>query len=54
MLNILKGIFAFKMGQSATRGTARMIGLGRLGVVLGLIGGYRAWKRSRVGTYRTV
>ncbi|HEX8616525.1 MAG TPA: hypothetical protein VF911_02960 [Thermoanaerobaculia bacterium] len=57
MLNILKGIFAFKMGQSSTRGMARMVGLGRLGMVLGLIGGYRAWKRSRVGTpgmYRTV
>jgi hypothetical protein len=54
MLNILKGIFAFKMGQSTTRGMARMVGLGRLGVVLGLIGGYRAWKRSRVDTYHAV
>lgn len=53
MLNILKGIFAFKMGQSTSRGMARMVGLGRLGVVLGLIGGYRAWKRSRTPSYRT-
>ncbi len=54
MWNVLKGIFAFKVGQSTAKGTARMIGLGRLGVVLGLIGGYRAWKRSRVASYRTV
>jgi hypothetical protein len=55
MLNILKGIFAFKMAQHSTRGMARMVGLGRLGVILGLVGGYRAWKRSRMTTtYRTV
>ncbi|HYO77751.1 MAG TPA: hypothetical protein VE010_14925 [Thermoanaerobaculia bacterium] len=53
MLNILKGIFAFKMGQSSARGAARMVGLGRLGVILGLIGGYRAYRRHRM-PYRTI
>lgn len=54
MLNILKSLFVFKMGQSSARGAARVVGLGRLGMILGLIGGYRAWKRHRVTTYRTV
>ena len=53
MLNFLKGLFVFKMGQSSTKGMARMVGLGRLGMILGLIGGYRAWKRHRM-SYRTV
>ena len=55
MLNFLKGLFVFKMGQTTARSTARMVGLGRLGMILGLIGGYRAWKRHRATTaYRTV
>jgi hypothetical protein len=48
MWNVLKGIFAFRMAQSSTRGAARLVGLGRLGVVLGLISGYRAWRRHRL------
>ena len=55
MLNFLKSLFVFKMGQTTARSTARMVGLGRLGMILGLIGGYRAWKRHRATTaYRTV
>jgi hypothetical protein len=47
MWNFLKSLFVFRMGQNTARGTARMVGLGRLGVVIGLIGGYRAWRRYR-------
>lgn len=47
MLNFLKQVFMFRVGQKTTRGAARMVGLGRLGVVLGLIGGWRAMKRQR-------
>ena len=53
MLNFLKGVLAFKMGQSTSKGMARMIGLGRLGVLFGLVGGWRAWQRHRTN-YRTV
>jgi len=52
MWNFLKGVFAFKMAQTTTRGAARMVGLGRLGVVLGLIGGYRAWRRHRLASHQ--
>ena len=55
MLNFLKSLFVFKMGQSSAKGAARMVGLGRLGMIVGLIGGYRAWKRYRTtNAYRTV
>lgn len=47
MLNFLKQLFVFRLGQKSARGAARMVGLGRLGLVIGLIGGYRAWKRQR-------
>lgn len=47
MWNLLKQLFVFRVGQKSARGTARMIGLKRLGVVIGLIGGYRAWQRYR-------
>jgi hypothetical protein len=47
MLNFLKSLFVFRMGQTSARGVARMVGLGRLGLIVGLIGGWRALKRSR-------
>jgi hypothetical protein len=47
MLNFLKKLFVFRLGQTSARGAARMVGLGRLGLVIGLIGGYRALKRHR-------
>jgi hypothetical protein len=47
MLNFLKSLFVFRLGQTSARGAARMVGLGRLGLVIGLIGGYRALKRHR-------
>jgi len=45
MLNFLKKVFFFRMGQTSARGAARMVGLGRLGLVIGLIGGWRAMRR---------
>ena len=47
MLNFLKKLFVFRLGQTSARGAARMVGLGRLGMIIGLIGGYRALKRHR-------
>lgn len=47
MLNFLKSLFVFRVGQTSARGAARMIGLGRLGLLIGLVGGYRALKRYR-------
>lgn len=47
MWNFIKSMFVFRMGQTTARGTARMIGLGRLGMIIGLVGGYRAWRRFR-------
>lgn len=47
MLNFLKSLFAFRVGQTTARGAARMVGLGRLGMLIGLYGGYRALKRHR-------
>ena len=47
MLNFLKSLFVFRLGQTSARGAARMVGLGRLGLVIGLIGGWRALKQRR-------
>ena len=45
MLNFLKKLVMFRVGQKSTRGAARMLGFGRLGLVLGLVGGWRAMRR---------
>lgn len=45
MLNFLKKLLMFRVGQKSARGAARMVGLGRLGLVIGLIGGWRAMRR---------
>jgi hypothetical protein len=47
MWRFLKQLLVFRVGQKTTRGTARMLGFGKLGMVLGLIGGFRAMKRHR-------
>ena len=48
MWNLIKQFLVFRVGQAGARGTARMLGFGKLGLIVGLIGGYRAWKRHRV------
>jgi hypothetical protein len=45
MLNFLKRMLIFRIGQSSARGVARIVGLGRFGLLLGLIGGWRAVRR---------
>ena len=45
MLNFLKKLLMFRVGQKATRGVARSIGLGRIATILGLIGGYKHMRR---------
>ena len=47
MWNFIKKLFVFKLGQSSARGTARMLGLGRLGLLIGIIGGIRALRAQR-------
>jgi hypothetical protein len=47
MWRFLKQLLVFRVGQKTARGTARMLGFGKLGMVLGLIGGFRAMKRQR-------
>ena len=47
MWNFIKQLLVFRLGQKSARGIARTIGFGKLGMLIGLIGGYRALKRHR-------
>jgi len=47
MWRFLKNLALFRMGQRTARGTARMLGYGKLGLVIGLIGGWRMMRRHR-------
>jgi len=47
MWNFIKQLLVFRLGQKSARGVARTIGLGKLGMLIGLIGGYRALKHHR-------
>ena len=45
MLNLIKQFLTFRLAQSGGRGAARMLGLGKLAAVVGLVSGARAlWK----------
>ncbi|HEV7920629.1 MAG TPA: hypothetical protein VGR02_07550 [Thermoanaerobaculia bacterium] len=45
MLRFLKQLLMFKVGQKASRGVARSIGLGRLATIIGIIGGVKHMRR---------
>jgi hypothetical protein len=45
MWNLIKRIFFFRVGQNASRGMARAVGLGRFGLLIGLLGGLRYMRR---------
>jgi hypothetical protein len=47
MLRFLKSLLVFRLGQKSARGAARFLGFGRLGLLIGLVGGWRAMKRHR-------
>lgn len=47
MWSFIKSLLVFRVGQTSARGAARMLGFGKLGLVIGLIGGWRALKRHR-------
>jgi hypothetical protein len=47
MWSFLKSLLMFRVGQKSARGAARMVGLGRLGMLIGLIGGWRAMRGQR-------
>lgn len=47
MWSLIKRMLVFRVGQSASRSVARLVGLGRFSLLLGLIGGWRAVRRHR-------
>jgi hypothetical protein len=47
MLKFLKSLLVFRVGQTSARGAARLLGFGKLGLLIGLVGGWRAVKRHR-------
>jgi hypothetical protein len=47
MWRFLKKLLWFKLGQKSTRGAARLLGFGRVRLILGLIGGWRTMRRHR-------
>lgn len=47
MWNFIKQVFMFRVAQRSTHSMARAVGLGRVGVILGLIAGYRAMRRPK-------
>jgi len=47
MLRFLKSLLVFRLGQKSSKGAAHLLGFGRMGMVIGLIGGWRAMKRHR-------
>jgi hypothetical protein len=47
MWRFLKKLLWFKLGQKSTRSAARLLGFGRVRLILGLIGGWRTMRRHR-------
>ncbi len=47
MWKFIKQLLVFRLGQKSARGIARTIGFGKLGTIIGLVGGYRALTRHR-------
>ncbi len=45
MLNFIKRLLIFRLSQKSARGAARMLGFGKLSLIIGLIGGWRALRR---------
>ena len=46
MLHFLRKLLMFRVGQTATRGFARSIGIGsKIAILAGLIGGYKHMRR---------
>jgi hypothetical protein len=45
MLHFLRKVLMFRVGQKATRGFVRTIGLGKVAGLAGLIGGYKHMRK---------
>lgn len=45
MLRLIKKLLLFRIGQRATRGVARTIGLGSLAGIAGVVGGVKYMRR---------
>ena len=47
MWHFIKKLLLFRVGQKSAKGAARMLGFGKLGLIIGLIGGWRTLRRHR-------
>ena len=45
MWRLIRSLLMFRVGQKASRGAARMLGLRKLSMIIGLIGGYRQMRK---------
>lgn len=46
MWNFIKKLVRFRVGQKSARGAARLLGFGKLGLILGVVGGLRAMRHQ--------
>jgi hypothetical protein len=47
MWSLIRSLLLFRVGQKASRGAARMLGFGKLAMIVGIIGGIRQVRRHR-------
>ena len=47
MWRFIKKLLLFRLGQKTSRGAARLMGFGKLRLIIGLIGGWRTMRRHR-------
>ena len=45
MLNFIKRLIAFRIGQTSAKGAARLLGFGKLAAIAGIVGGVKAFRR---------
>ena len=44
MLNFIKRLIAFRIGQTSAKGAARLLGFGKLAAIAGIVGGVKAFR----------
>ena len=47
MLNFIKRLIAFRLGQTSAKGAARLLGFKRIAAIAGLVGGVKAYRKHR-------
>lgn len=45
MLNFIKRLIAFRIGQTSAKGAAKLLGFGKLAPIAGLVGGVKAYRK---------